>query len=76
MALGSIPPGNLISIVALQSLLLRGFERLVFRSPAVPESLLGGGRFAFILRPLIRGGASTRMSSEEAPRCVRRIACP
>jgi hypothetical protein len=40
MSLGPIPR-NFISIVTFQSLLLRGFERLVFRSPTVLEKPLG-----------------------------------
>ncbi len=47
MALRSIPR-NLISIVTLQSLLLCGFQRLVFRPPAVLEKPLGRGAFLFI----------------------------
>ena len=40
MTSGTIP-GNLISIVTFQSLLLRGFERLVFGAPTVLEKPLG-----------------------------------
>jgi hypothetical protein len=47
MSLGPIPR-NFISIVTFQSLLLRGFERLVFRSPTVLEKPLARGRFVFI----------------------------